>query len=93
MTVEIFLESIIAALLIGGSLLLLFWKRSEKKLNDFVIRRIGVCVALIGFYKFSNVMFLIAETNSLIFSFNKLFELFGLTILMFGLFKFMEAKK
>ncbi len=91
--IEVFLESIITVLLIGGSLLLLSWKTVENERNNKLIMRIGACVGLIGVSSFTNVFFNIVGINNLAYSLNKIFELIGLVILMFSLSAFVEGKK
>jgi len=89
--IDIFIELIETLLLIGASLLLLFWKLKGKDSN--LIKQIGVCVALIGVYKLLIVINNLVQFNELIFSLIKIPELIGILILMFGLFNHLEVKK
>ena len=91
--VKLFLQMISTLLLFGASLLLLFWKKEVKVAGDKLIRRIGLCIALIGFYTLGSVTIQTLELDGIITSFISIPTLLGLTILMFSLLGYLEAKK
>lgn len=90
--VSFYVEVINAILLIGGSLLLLFWREGSSK-NNKLIRDIGLVIMLIGFYKLISVAFQIIQFSEYIFAISSIPALIGLVKLMFDLISYLEAKK
>ncbi|MBD3312699.1 hypothetical protein GF352_04575 [archaeon] len=90
--VSFYVEVINAILLIGGSLLLLFWREGSSK-NNKLIRDIGLVILLIGFYKLISVAFQIIQFSEYIFAISSIPALIGLVKLMFDLINYLEAKK
>lgn len=90
--VSFYVEIINSILLVGGSLLLLFWREGSDK-NAKLIRDIGLVIMLIGLYKLTSVAFQIIQFSNYIFAISSIPALLGLIKLMFNLIDYLEAKK
>jgi len=90
---QLFLQIISTLLLFGGALLLLFWKKEGKIPGDKLIRRIGMSVALIGFYTLGTVIIGTLELNLYTFGLISLPTLGGMVLLLFSLLNYLEVGK
>jgi hypothetical protein len=92
--ISFLLELVNTILLLGGSILLIFWKKIKgKSKNNELIRNVGLSVLLIGFYKLTSIAFQIIKFDEWIFSVSSIPALLGIIRLMLNLFSYLEDKQ
>ena len=91
--VSFYVEIINAILLIGGSLLLLLWKKEGNEKDTKLIKNIGLSIMLIGMYKLTSILFQLIQFNEYIYAISSIPALIALVKLMFNLMDYLEDKQ